>query len=115
MATTYENLSINGVGEVQGSTTAKQLPSYPARFVTLRAFPGNSNPVYIGGPGVTVPAGTANAVGWVTSGAGYRLSAGEAITLPVVDNLDELYLRGTSADDDLHILVEGLVSMRPGL
>lgn len=115
MATTYENLSVNGVGEVTGSTSAKQLPSYPARFVTLRAFPANGAPVYIGGSGVTVPAGTTDVVGWVSTGAGYRLSAGEAITLPVVDNLDELYLIGTNTGDDLHILVEGLVSMRPGL
>ena len=111
MASTYENLCVVGVGEMTGSVTAKQLPSIGGRFATIRAFPANANPVYIGGPSVTVPDGTTDAVAW-SGGDGYPLQAGEAITLPLVDNLDELYLIGTAATDDIHILVEGLVSQR---
>ena len=113
MASTYENLTVVAVGEMTGSASAKQLPAQAGRFATIRAFPANANPVYIGGPGVTVPDGTTDAVGWHSGGDGYPLQAGEAITLPLVSDLDELWLIGTAATADIHILVEGLVSQKP--
>lgn len=108
MARTNENLCVTGHGEVEGSGSAKQLPSVPARYVTLRAFIGNSQNIYIGrSSAVTVPGGTQDAT------SGYPLDAGESITLPVKDNMDELWIICDSANDDLYYIVEGLVSQDP--
>ena len=101
MASTVENLRVVGTGEVEGATSATALPSIAARFVTLRAFIGNTGTVYVGLSGVTVPDGTADAV------SGYPLAAGEALTLPLLASMDEIYYICSDADQDIHYIAEG--------
>lgn len=85
-------------GELVGVTAATQLPDIPCRFAFLKAPASNTGKVYIGKSDVTVPAGTTNTT------AGYELSAGEEIGLPVA-NLNQIYRICSAAGDDLLYLV----------
>ena len=86
-------------GELQGSTTALQLPDIPSRLVVFKALADNAGTVWLGGAGVTVPDGTTDA----TSGIG--LAAGEQVTL-YIDNLSRLYRICTNTGDDVSYLVQ---------
>lgn len=101
MAAAGENLKVVAVGEVAITDSAAALPTVAGRFVTLRAALDNVGNVYIGLSGVTVPDGSTD----VTSG--YPLDAGEAITLPLEEGLQELYAIAGTSGDHLHYLVEG--------
>ena len=115
MARTDENLCLVASGQVQGSATDAQLPSFAGRFVTIRAFAANAGNVYVGAGGGTtglqVPDGASALVAREDSW-GYPLDAGEAITLPLVDNTSEVWYICDNAGDDMHILVEGYPSQR---
>lgn len=87
-------------GEIAGSATAVQLPNIPCRLAIITAMIGNAGNVYIGGAGVTIPEGTADAT------AGLVLDAGMSVTLPI-RNLNLLYLISDNAGDDLTYLALG--------
>ena len=89
-------------GEIAGSATAKQLPSIAVPgTVLLKALQGNSGNVYLGlSNAVTVPAGSQD----VTSG--YALDDGDEIELSV-ENLNELWIIGDNAGDDLSYMIFG--------
>ena len=105
MARVGEDLCVVAVGERSGSATAIALPNVPGRFATIRAKFDNAGNVWVGrSSAVTVGDGTTDTT------SGYPLDAGEAITLPIKDNLNEIYIICDNASDDVHYLVEGLVS-----
>ena len=82
-------------GELQGVTSATQLPDVPCRRVLLRAVAGT---VYVGGAGVTVPDGTTD----ITSGL--RVIAADPPVLVEIDNLNKLYRVCASTNDHLTYL-----------
>lgn len=85
-------------GEVSGSATAKQLPSVPCRYVALQALADNAGTVYVGGAGVTIPDGTTDTT------SGWALAAGKETAWIPVSNLNQLYIIGDNAGDDVSYL-----------
>lgn len=85
-------------GELQGSTTALQLPDIPCKIAILKAEASNAGKVYLGGAGVTAIDGTTDAT------TGLQLSAGEMVRLEIA-NLNLLYRICGNSGDDLTYLV----------
>ena len=88
-------------GELQGSTTALQMPDIDCSMVKFKAVSGNNGFVYIGGSGVTKPNGTTDAT------TGFELDAGEETEWLYIDNLSRCYRICTGAGDDLTYLALG--------
>lgn len=81
-------------GEVSLSDTAAQLPDVACHYATLKANPGNSGIVYVGGEGVTAADMETDQT------SGFPLSAGEQLDV-VVANLNMLYAIATTDGDSL--------------
>ena len=84
-------------GELQGSTSALQLPDIPCRLVVFTALSDNAGAVYLGGAGVTVPNGsfsevpsTAHPLGLRGGGEGGTTPALGAVINAICDALAEL-------------------------
>jgi hypothetical protein len=86
-------------GEVQGGTTALQLPDIPCGWVNIKAVADNAGNVYLGGVGVTVPGALTNQT------AGLTLDAGQETGWMPIDNLNHLYRICDNNGDDLTYLV----------
>ena len=82
-------------GEVAGSTTAKQLPDVACNMLRIQAAADNAGNVYLGGAGVTIPDGTADAT------SGIVLDAGVDTGWMSIDNLNKFYIICTNAGDDI--------------
>lgn len=106
MARIHEDLHIVAHGEFSaGATTATQLTDIGGRFITLRADPDNTGDIHVGvSSAVTVQDAATDQT------TGYLLQPGEAIQVPVLDTMAELYVIQTVAGDHLYFLVEGLAS-----
>ncbi len=81
-------------GEVQGATSATQLPDVPCSRARIKARDDNSGNVYIGNSGVTKPNGTTDAT------TGFPLDAGDETGWFYLSNLNELYCICDNAGDD---------------
>lgn len=86
-------------GEVQGGTTAFQLPSVSCSYVNIKAATGNSGNVYLGGAGVTVPDGSTDTT------SGFVLDAGQETGWLPIENLDNLYAICDNNGDDLTYMI----------
>lgn len=86
-------------GEIQGGTTAAQMPDIPCVMVKFRALTSNAGDVYIGGLGVTVPDGETDAT------SGLELSSGDDSGWIPVENLNKFYMITDNNGDDLTYLV----------
>lgn len=82
-------------GEVSGSVAAKQLPNIICRLVWFSAPKANGASVYLGGAGVTIPDGVTDA----TSGS--EIEAGETVGPFPALNVNQFYIIGTNAADDI--------------
>lgn len=85
-------------GEIVGSATAVQLPNVSCCMVRFHASGGNSGSHYIGGAGVTIPNGTADAT------SGLEIPKGTSTDWIPVSNLNALYLISAHATDTLTYL-----------
>ena len=89
-------------GEVQGSTSAAQLPSVPCSLAWIKTVSSNAGKVYIGwSTTVSKVDGTTD----VTSGL--ELGAGEAFGPVPLDNLNRLWYICDNAGDDLTYFTAG--------
>lgn len=86
-------------GEIQGGTTAAQLPDVPCSRVKFRALASNSGNIYIGGSGVTIPDGTTDAT------SGFELDAGQDTGWLDIANLNLLYSISDNNGDDMVYIV----------
>ena len=86
-------------GERAGSASAVQLPDVPCQMVWIKAVNSNAGNVYIGFSGVTVVDGTTDTT------SGFELDAGEVIGPLPIHNLNQLYLIGDNAGDDVTYLI----------
>ena|SRR3990167_1857123 len=82
-------------GEIQGGTTAAQLPDIACSRVKFRALASNSGNVYIGGAGVTIPDGVTDET------SGLELDAGQDTGWIDIPNLNLLYVITDNNGDDL--------------
>lgn len=82
-------------GEVDGSTTAEQLPNKAGTLVRITAAYDNAGYVYIGKSGVTKKDGTLDTT------TGVPIAAGDFRWFFVSANLNELYQIADNATDDL--------------
>lgn len=82
-------------GELNIAASATQLSNIECQMVMLQAKTTNAGNVYYGGPGVTVPDGTADTT------SGICLTAGSLSPWIPCRNLNELYAIAASANDDL--------------
>ena len=85
----------NLTGELQGSTSALQLPNIACSRARLKARDDNTGNVYIGVAGVTVPDGTTDTT------TGFCLDAGDDTGWFPCSFLSELYRICDNAGDDL--------------
>lgn len=88
-------LGLAGVGELQGSATALQLPSLACKMVKFKTEISNAGNVYIGGSGVTKPDGTTD------TSTGLELAPGDESGWIPISNLNLLYRICDNAGDDL--------------
>jgi hypothetical protein len=86
-------------GEVQGGTTAAQMPDVPCALIKIKALSNNSGNVYLGADSSVSIAGT------VTSTTmGYELDAGQETDWLPIDNLNKLWMiTDANADDVCYI------------
>lgn len=82
-------------GELQGATSATQMPDVSCAMVKFKALNDNAGNVYIGGSGVTKADGTTDTT------SGFQLDAGEETGWLLVSNLNLLYRICDNAGDDL--------------
>lgn len=82
-------------GEVQGGTTAAQMPDVPCSRVNIKALTGNSTNVYLGTVGVTVPDGVTDTT------SGFTLDAGQETGWLDISNLNMLYMITDANGDDV--------------
>ena len=82
-------------GEIQGGTTAAQLPSITCGLVKFKALNDNAGNVYIGGANVTVAGTETNTT------AGFQLDAGEETGWIPVSNLNQFWMITDNNADDL--------------
>lgn len=80
-------------GELQGATSATQLPNVPCGYAVIKARSDNAGSVFIGKSTVTAPDGTTDTT------TGIELDAGQA-ELFFVENLNFLYRICENAGDD---------------
>jgi len=95
MADTPLSLQVVVSGEIQGGTTAAQLPDIPCVIVKFRALASNSGNVYIGGSGVTIPDGVTDTT------SGFELDAGQDTDWIPVENLSKLFMITDNNGDDV--------------
>ena len=86
-------------GEVQGGTTALQLPDIPCAWVNIKALTDNATNVYLGGADVTVPGALTNAT------SGFVLDAGQETGWMPIDNLNHFWRICDVNGDDLVYMV----------
>jgi hypothetical protein len=86
-------------GEVQGGTTAAQLPDIPCAAVNIKALADNSGNVYIGGENVTKPDGITDET------SGFELDAGQETGWIEVANLNWLWMITDNNGDDITYMV----------
>lgn len=86
-------------GEVQGGTTAAQMPDIPCARVNIKALTGNATNVYIGGEGVTIPDGATDET------SGFTLDAGQETGWFEIDNLNRLWMITDANGDDVSYIV----------
>lgn len=91
-------LGLAGCGELQGSTSALQLPSLACKMVKFKASAANSGNVYLGGAGVTVPNATTDAT------TGMQLAPGDDSGWIPITNTNLLYRICDNATDALTFL-----------
>ena len=95
---TVQNFKIIATGEVQGGTTAAQLPDIPCAGVMIKAQSDNATNVYIGTENVTVNRGHTNET------TGWELDAGDETRFLPIDNLNKLWMiTDANADDIIYI------------
>ena len=83
-------------GEVQGGTTAAQMPDVPCALIKIKALSNNSGNVYLGADSSVSIAGT------VTSNTmGYELDAGQETDWLPIDNLNKLWMITDANADDI--------------
>lgn len=82
-------------GEIQGGTTAAQMPDVPCSKVMFRALASNSGNVYIGGASVTKPDGVTDTT------SGYELDAGQETEWLEIPNLNLLHMITDNNGDDV--------------
>lgn len=82
-------------GEIQGGTTAAQLPDVPCSMVNIKAETGNATNVYLGVEGVTVPNGETDTT------SGFVLDAGQETGWLPIDNLNKLWMITDANGDDI--------------
>jgi len=87
-------------GEVSGSATAKQLPTLDCKVAVIKACWNNAASVYLGKSTATVADGTTDAT------TGIELAPGDSIVLELY-NLNELYIIGANATDDITYILMG--------
>lgn len=97
----YINTAFSTVisGEVQGGTTAFQLPDIACAMVKIKARSDNSGSVYLGGSGVTIPNGATDET------TGFELDAGDETGWLPLDNLNKLHAICDNNGDDITYLV----------
>lgn len=88
----------NPSGEVQGVTSATQLPSVAGKLAVLKARLSNTGNVYIGAAGVTIPNNTTDTT------SGLELTPGDSVILPIA-NLNQLYRICDNTTDGLTYMV----------
>lgn len=87
-------------GELQGSTTALQLPDIDARYVIFKAPIGNAGNVYLGSStSMTVADGTTDTT------TGFLMEPGDVSPVMTLENLSLLWRRCDNAGDDLTYLI----------
>ena len=87
-------------GELQGSTSALQLPDIACKMVNIKANIDNSGNVHIGVSGVTLDNGTTDTT------TGFQLDASQETGWIPIDNLSKLYrITTNSTDDSTYLLV----------
>ena len=82
-------------GEVQGGTTAAQMPDIPCSLIKIKAVGSNSGNVYIGGVGVTKIDGVTDET------TGFELDAGQETDWMAIDNLNKFYMITDNNGDDV--------------
>lgn len=87
-------------GELQGVTSATQMPSVAAKMVKFKARGSNAGYAYVGREGVTKPDGTTDAT------TGWELAAGEESPWCVCQNLNEFYRICDNVGDGLVYFVQ---------
>lgn len=85
-------------GVVKTAATASQLADVPCRKVKFKTLSGNSNVVYIGNSGVTVPSGTPDAT------TGFPMAASQESDWIPVSNLNQIYVIGGTPNDWLYYM-----------
>lgn len=95
----YTSLSRVATGEIQGGTTAFQLPDVPATLVRFKALAGNSGNIYLGGADITVSDGVTDTT------SGFELAPGDDSGWWPISNLNVLYGICSNNGDDLTYLV----------
>ena len=100
MKNQVENVTYGKVqsGEIAGSATAVVLPTIACSMVAFSAFSTNAGSVWLGGAGVTVANGTADAT------SGLEIEPGETTQFIPVANLNVFYIICDNAGDDLTYL-----------
>lgn len=95
----YTSLNSLVSGEIQGGTTAFQLPDVPATLVKFKALAGNSGNIYLGGSGVTASDGATDTT------SGFELAPGDDSGWWPISNLNLLYGICSNNGDDLSYIV----------
>jgi hypothetical protein len=85
-------------GELGGSASALVLPTVPCSMAWISALTSNAGNVYLGGPGVTIAAGTTDTT------SGIELEPGDMIGPIPIDNLNRMYIICDNATDDIAYL-----------
>lgn len=86
-------------GEFKLNGSIQQLPDIACDMAYLKAPNGNANPVYVGGPTVTVANGETDTT------TGIPLAKNEATPWIPVKNLSHLYVIGTADEDIMYFVV----------
>ena len=82
-------------GELAGSITPKNFPNIDVEAVKVKAVISNAGNVYVGRGGVRAVTATDR------EDVGYELPAGDETPWLFISNLDELFIIGDNAGDDV--------------
>lgn len=91
----HKTMSAVKTGEIQGATSATQLPDVKCQMVRFKAASTNTGNVYLGVAGVTLPDGTTDAT------TGFALHPYDDTGWIPVDNLNRFYVICDNSIDDL--------------
>lgn len=92
---TVAAMGVAGTGELQGVTSATQLPTLTCKYVRLKARLTNTGNVYLGLVGVTAPDGTTDTT------TGFSLTPGDDTYWIPITNMNLLYRICTGTGDAL--------------